>query len=185
MTCDNCHEHGATVHFQQIVNGQSTEINLCDKCAQAKGMISFAMDKPSFFGNLLSGFMEEEKSVGGQIGRAQSELQSLTNLVCRLLLEKKRKESRLRDDEERGYPDTYMRRARRPLAPRCIPLSRPPSGLSLKGCCLCSPYFFLMIRRPPRSTLFPYTTLFRSRPSRCTAPRIADSAMPPCSQLVS
>src|SRR3712207_8577944 len=25
-------------------------------------------------------------------------------------------------------------------------------------------YFFLMIRRPPRSTLFPYTTLFRSFP---------------------
>src|SRR2546423_11412576 len=30
-------------------------------------------------------------------------------------------------------------------------------------------FFFLMIRRPPRSTLFPYTTLFRSR----TAPRTA------------
>src|SRR5258708_39578010 len=32
---------------------------------------------------------------------------------------------------------------------------------------LCVPlptlFFFLMIRRPPRSTLFPYTTLFRSR----------------------
>src|SRR3712207_8539942 len=26
----------------------------------------------------------------------------------------------------------------------------------------CGVYFFLMIRRPPRSTLFPYTTLFRS-----------------------
>src|SRR2546430_4569152 len=26
----------------------------------------------------------------------------------------------------------------------------------------CSLFFFLMIRRPPRSTLFPYTTLFRS-----------------------
>src|SRR5205823_8121962 len=25
------------------------------------------------------------------------------------------------------------------------------------------PFFFLMIRRPPGSTLFPYTTLFRSR----------------------
>src|SRR2546426_5375111 len=25
-------------------------------------------------------------------------------------------------------------------------------------------FFFLMIRRPPRSTLFPYTTLFRSVP---------------------
>src|SRR3990172_9879102 len=27
-------------------------------------------------------------------------------------------------------------------------------------------FFFLMIRRPPRSTLFPYTTLFRSRRAR-------------------
>src|SRR2546427_7135981 len=27
---------------------------------------------------------------------------------------------------------------------------------------LCYFFFFLMIRRPPRSTLFPYTTLFRS-----------------------
>src|SRR5208282_6629172 len=27
----------------------------------------------------------------------------------------------------------------------------------------CGVVFFLMIRRPPRSTLFPYTTLFRSR----------------------
>src|SRR6266566_8663333 len=26
--------------------------------------------------------------------------------------------------------------------------------------------FFLMLRRPPRSTLFPYTTLFRSRAAR-------------------
>src|SRR5438034_11248709 len=30
-------------------------------------------------------------------------------------------------------------------------------------------FFFLMIRRPPRSTLFPYTTLFRSR--TCRSPR--------------
>src|ERR1041385_9465568 len=28
--------------------------------------------------------------------------------------------------------------------------------------CLSLLFFFLMIRRPPRSTLFPYTTLFRS-----------------------
>src|SRR2546425_8339895 len=30
-------------------------------------------------------------------------------------------------------------------------------------------FFFLMIRRPPRSTLFPYTTLFRS-PERSAEP---------------
>src|SRR3989454_1427972 len=30
-------------------------------------------------------------------------------------------------------------------------------------------FFFLMIRRPPRSTLFPYTTLFRSMPNVAAA----------------
>src|SRR6266496_5835992 len=34
-------------------------------------------------------------------------------------------------------------------------------------------FFFLMIRRPPRSTLFPYTTLFRSGRSGCWATRTA------------
>src|SRR5687768_18560019 len=33
-----------------------------------------------------------------------------------------------------------------------------------------SSFFFLMIRRPPRSTLFPYTTLFRSFRLCCLAP---------------
>src|SRR5262249_60931131 len=34
--------------------------------------------------------------------------------------------------------------------------------LSASRLLLCPSVFFLMIRRPPRSTLFPYTTLFRS-----------------------
>src|SRR2546430_16422770 len=41
-------------------------------------------------------------------------------------------------------------------------------------------FFFLMIRRPPRSTLFPYTTLFRSpRPSppRVRAGRVRTDAV--------
>src|ERR1041384_8417996 len=39
---------------------------------------------------------------------------------------------------------------------------------------LVSFFFFLMIRRPPRSTLFPYTTLFRS--PREDRPRVRGSA---------
>src|SRR5712675_2866783 len=46
-------------------------------------------------------------------------------------------------------------------------------------------FFFLMIRRPPRSTLFPYTTLFRSRPrdpaqreAPATARRVAARGRP-------
>src|SRR3712207_7253319 len=46
-------------------------------------------------------------------------------------------------------------------------------------------FFFLMIRRPPRSTLFPYTTLFRSHdcngrswihPAACTPGRARTSS---------
>src|SRR6266576_4693415 len=37
-------------------------------------------------------------------------------------------------------------------------------------------FFFLMIRRPPRSTLFPYTTLFRSSRGRQLLPRGALSS---------
>src|SRR5947209_13474891 len=35
-----------------------------------------------------------------------------------------------------------------------------------------------MIRRPPRSTLFPYTTLFRSRGSSCRSRRFAGGTYP-------
>src|SRR2546427_12087787 len=41
-------------------------------------------------------------------------------------------------------------------------------------------FFFLMIRRPPRSTLFPYTTLFRSS-SAIPAANASASAANPCS----
>src|SRR6266513_677526 len=41
-------------------------------------------------------------------------------------------------------------------------LTRVPNHM-VYSCCV---FFFLMIRRPPRSTLFPYTTLFRSLPPR-------------------
>src|SRR2546430_3321678 len=37
------------------------------------------------------------------------------------------------------------------------------SLLQIPSACAFFLFFFLMIRRPPRSTLFPYTTLFRSR----------------------
>src|SRR5450432_4395163 len=55
-------------------------------------------------------------------------------------------------------------------------------------------FFFLMIRRPPRSTLFPYTTLFRSVPSppplmsrstRSTRPSVANRSEEHTSELQS
>src|SRR5256885_7538863 len=44
-------------------------------------------------------------------------------------------------------------------------------------------FFFLMIRRPPRSTLFPYTTLFRSL-SHCTCVVRSSSTMASTSDVL-
>src|ERR1035438_5037082 len=72
-----------------------------------------------------------------------SELQSLRHLVCRLLLEKKKV----------------------PVSPaiRHVALMvYPPESRMIRVKGLSAVYFFfLMKRRPPRSTLFPYTPLFR------------------------
>src|SRR3989442_5348815 len=56
---------------------------------------------------------------------------------------------------------------------------------SKSPCFMEKAFFFLMIRRPPRSTLFPYTTLFRSscevrmmRASRCFKSSVSTARMP-------
>src|SRR2546428_1508180 len=46
-----------------------------------------------------------------------------------------------------------------------------------------SVFFFLMIRRPPRSTLFPYTTLFRSPPVLSARCRPTSVYIPAASRL--
>src|SRR6266511_3975675 len=79
-----------------------------------------------------------------------SELQSRENLVCRLLLEKKKNHRRARDRARRWRRRHAERaRARRPFR---------------RGRSAGRSFFLLIIRPPPRSTLFPYTTLFRSSP---------------------
>src|SRR2546422_6754475 len=50
-------------------------------------------------------------------------------------------------------------------------------------------FFFLMIRRPPRSTLFPYTTLFRSLnplgvPSRMNVGQILETHLGWCARIL-
>src|SRR5215813_8365087 len=74
-----------------------------------------------------------------------SELQSRPHLVCRLLLQKKSQLHELSAPEDRGKTKRLQRRHR-------------PRHQWLRQRRLVR-VFFLMIRRPPRSTLFPYTTL--------------------------
>src|SRR5476649_2724610 len=90
-----------------------------------------------------------------------SELQSHSDIVCRLLLEKKKNTGINFDDTANKYTTceskTILGKA---LAGRRhgVVLATKVRGRMGKGV---NVVFFLMIRRPPRSTLFPYTTLFR------------------------
>src|ERR1039457_2275454 len=91
-----------------------------------------------------------------------SELQSPCNLVCRLLLEKKKTDPAGTElagtavtEQPRGRRATWRHAPARDVrAPPCRGCVGPSRGSPIS-------VFFLMIRRPPRSTLFPYTTLFR------------------------
>src|ERR1039458_3985392 len=81
-----------------------------------------------------------------------SELQSLRHLVCRLLLEKKTSQT-----SAQWPPLSQGAELRTPPGTHTVEPANPPKASTrVVG------FFFLMIRRPPRSTLFPYTTLFRS-----------------------
>src|SRR5215475_3926579 len=85
-----------------------------------------------------------------------SELQSRENLVCRLLLEKKKREIWACGTSARASCPSRVPRLRT-TAPNAGSCDR-TLVIFLRDILF---FFFLMIRRPPRSTLFPYTTLFR------------------------
>src|SRR5476649_1162281 len=84
-----------------------------------------------------------------------SELQSHSDLVCRLLLEKKK--HTLRTRRTPVFWAISMRRRTIGMSPLDDIRSRSARRRAIFVC-----VFFLIRRRPPRSTLFPYTTLFRS-----------------------
>src|SRR5476649_1866807 len=96
-----------------------------------------------------------------------SELQSHSDLVCRLLLEKKKKSHGcvLTKPKKEINTEEITRTINADPQPIGGKLDQCDASLAA-GCVLASFFFFLMIRRPPRSTLFPYTTLFRSQGAR-------------------
>src|SRR6202521_2172083 len=93
-----------------------------------------------------------------------SELQSPQNLVCRLLLETKLiwalpMEAWAGSSDLSPVDTTASTRVAATIG--CVMFV---VCLILLAWLLRVRVFFLIIRRPPRSTLFPYTTLFRSSP---------------------
>src|SRR6266511_4340173 len=114
-----------------------------------------------------------------------SELQSRENLVCRLLLEKKKRVEAAPSELQWQACHGDLHGSNTHRQPDCSLFFFDFDSCVMGYAAYYISFFFLMIRRPPRSTLFPYTTLFRSPrspasstrrggPRRGTTPRRSD-----------
>ncbi|MDQ0163541.1 UvrB/UvrC motif-containing protein [Bacillus alveayuensis] len=67
MICQECNERPATFHFTKIINGEKTEVHICEQCAQEKGDMFKFYSNPGFsINNLLSGLLNLEPSLAKQ-----------------------------------------------------------------------------------------------------------------------
>jgi len=64
MKCSNCKQNEATVKFLQIINGEKTELFLCENCAEEIGIdnldFTLPMDFSSFISEFFDNFEEQE-----------------------------------------------------------------------------------------------------------------------------
>jgi len=58
MMCQECGKKPATFYFEKKVNGEKTELHLCDSCAREKGDIIPGVPNGFSIHNLLSGLLE-------------------------------------------------------------------------------------------------------------------------------
>ncbi|GAA0323049.1 protein-arginine kinase activator protein McsA [Bacillus carboniphilus] len=61
MLCQECHQRPATLHLTKIINGEKTEVHLCEHCAQDKGDMMMFQGGPGFsVHHLLAGMLSGE-----------------------------------------------------------------------------------------------------------------------------
>jgi len=58
LICEECNERPAALHFTKVINGEKTEVHLCEKCAHEKGEMFIFNGNPGFsINNLLAGLL--------------------------------------------------------------------------------------------------------------------------------
>ncbi|MCH1626131.1 UvrB/UvrC motif-containing protein [Ferdinandcohnia quinoae] len=67
MICQECNQRPATLHFTKIINGDKTEVHICEHCAQEKGeMFMFPGSAGFSIDNLLAGLLNIEPIKGAK-----------------------------------------------------------------------------------------------------------------------
>jgi protein arginine kinase activator len=71
MLCQNCNQEQATLHYKQVINGESTQLHLCAKCAEETGnshlfsaeKVDFGFGLDSLLSHMLGGRPLQKRKV--------------------------------------------------------------------------------------------------------------------------
>jgi protein arginine kinase activator len=80
MLCEECKLKEATVHYQEIVDGNYSEVHLCEECAKKKGLDIVSILPSMGLANLIAGLAEIDIEALPQKGGKECEVCGLTYL---------------------------------------------------------------------------------------------------------
>jgi protein arginine kinase activator len=64
LICQECKQRPATLHFTKIVNGEKSEVHICEQCAHEKGDMFMFTGSPGFsISNLLAGLLNIDPTI--------------------------------------------------------------------------------------------------------------------------
>lgn len=78
MECQECHKRPASVHFTQVINGNKTEVHVCEICAKEKGYMTEPEEGYSLH-NLLTGLFNFDSA---KMGKPEASFKQTKELQC-------------------------------------------------------------------------------------------------------
>jgi protein arginine kinase activator len=64
MICQECNERPATFHFTKVINGEKTEVHICEHCAHENSeLFMFNVNTGFSLNNLLTGLLNMESDI--------------------------------------------------------------------------------------------------------------------------
>lgn len=85
MVCQECQKRSAALHFTKVIDGEKTEVHLCEVCAQDKGESFLSNEASAFsFNNLLSGLLNISPVIKKANQAQQAEKEAIYCSNCQL-----------------------------------------------------------------------------------------------------
>mgnify|MGYP003436731948 CR=1 FL=1 len=85
MECQECKQRPATLHFTKIINGEKTEVHLCEQCSQEKSEMFMNNSGVNFsINNLLAGLLNLDNAFASPKNHTLSGISELHCSHCKL-----------------------------------------------------------------------------------------------------